>query len=647
MNMQTVENKAGFFSLFKNIGRRGMGMGLLYTVLCLVSCPMVLLLGHMAERNMYNGEYYDAYSADNFNVYLTIGLILLSIVFLVFALVFSTKLFGYMHKKPAVDVFHALPVKRGRLFLTNYLIGALFLLVPIALVFLLCPVFYRGPFNWDFWSAYLMVAGSFLLCALEVFTFCVFFHVTCGTSFGACLYCILLDAGYILSVTILYFSLDGFLPGYTSGDVSFLLLTLFSPMSRMFFTSVPQLMLETSGMLTLNFDWLIHLGVTALLLLLTYFLYQKRKSESAGSSFAFAIPKHITRFIVTTGSAMFFAFIFYSVNPNPFQIFFGAFLGGALTHVVLELIFSKGFGSLLKSIPAFLIFCAVFTAGYFLIATGWFGYDVWMPKAADVASVQVDFEGEYYQYFEGEYYQYNEYEEEEYVSGDSVYIYGQNADAQSRFVVSEPESVETVLGLHKMGVDLLAGKKPYKPASFNDYEYYESTEYDHTITFSYTMKDGRVIHRTHKGYKSFNTEKGRLKLYQSTENQLYLMGLKHWSPKAFNHRIVVSDPTLKTLFTLKGTETKELLACLKEDIQSRKKVTRLTPDAISAPYHVKVYAIAPYDLYEILGWGGSDLTITDFAITQSDFPKTLAYLQSEEVKRPPANTASAAQNKAA
>lgn len=613
MNIQTAPHRVGFTSLFKNIFKRSYGITLLYTALCFVGCPLILMLVK-ASRIMADVD-------DSFKTAFIIGTALLSGLAILFSLVLSSKLFGYMHNKSAVDVYHALPVKRSRLFLVNYLVGILLLLLPLLLNFLIALIFYSGPFDASFWSSYFTMLGQFFLSAVEIFTFCVFFHVTCGTGFGACLYNILLNIGYLGSVVIISISVSSFLPGY-SGDLPAFTLFLLSPMGRIFLGAIFPL-LESSSLFPF-YEWLIHLGLTLAIFLLSFFLYKKRKSESAGDSFAFSIPKFIVRLIVTTGVALFFAFIFFQINPTAFQIFFGVLIGGALAHVILELIFSKGLGSLVKSIPAFLVFIALFTMGYIFIATGWFGFDTRIPKPEEVASVTLfAYGGDYY---DNGNYLYDEIDYENYIWGESDEI------KQSNFVFAEQENIQNGIALHQMAVDALAGKKPYVPTSSFDV-YNDEMENMVSIALNYTLKNGKTMVRRYQVKSTSATTEIFRKLADSKENRLYLLGLVGYNHPPFRYDIRVSNTSEKLLLTLKSGQTKELLECLKQDVQNLKEQQKNPKQVLGTKYIVDI--IARSDSL------GSDFNypvsqVTDkFAIT-ADFPKTLAFLQNAAALKPAA-----------
>ena len=62
----------------------------------------------------------------------------------IFAILSSTAVFSYLYTSKSANMIHALPVRREELFVTNYLSGILFLLVPQMISFLLTVFIWFG-----------------------------------------------------------------------------------------------------------------------------------------------------------------------------------------------------------------------------------------------------------------------------------------------------------------------------------------------------------------------------------------------------------------------------------------------------------------------------------------------------------------------
>ena|GEM_PF-5906051 len=596
MTIQTTQ-KSSFSARFRNIFSRNYGITLLYLVLCFVGYPLIMMLMRTTDNYIVR--------SDSASEFFSFGIILMGGLAILFSMILSTKLFGFMHNRASADVYYSLPVKRGETFWTNYLVGILLITAPLILNSLAALIFYGGGSVGYFFIDFFLILLTFLLSVVEFFTFCVFFHVTCGTSFGANLYNLLLNVGYLASVGIIMMSLNGFLPGYTEASMPITVLLFLAPIGRVFSGWV---FVDSQAQQFGGQDLWIHLVILAVVLLLSYFLFLRRKSESAGSSFAFSLPKHVLRFIVTTGGALFFAFIFYAINGgldgygNVFYIFFGAVIGGALTHVILELIFSKGFGTLLKSLPALGVFFAVFVTAYCFLAGGWFGYDTWVPNAGEVKSVSVyAWESDYYKEYEedGEGYVIVETdpspeEDEEFMiseMGEDEFF--SSIDQMGIATISQPENIEKILALHKLALRSFADYKPYSPGCYVEHKILSAdTNEIISIDITYEMKNGTSKSRHYYLERTPEAKKLVDELRYSSENYLYYLGFNENYSWKISHRVSLKKPGETVFSGMEKSKQNEFLPALKSDLKNLKQSYQESSASEAIWVEVEVNAVA-------------------------------------------------------
>ena len=122
-------DKQLFVSLYKSALRRMKGMFLIYTLLCFITYPMPYLMKAVdaARRAAQGYRYYGLIGIPE--IYTDISALLYFAVVIAGAVLISVYCNSFMHNRRAVDVFHALPVKRGVLLLANFAAVATILLL--------------------------------------------------------------------------------------------------------------------------------------------------------------------------------------------------------------------------------------------------------------------------------------------------------------------------------------------------------------------------------------------------------------------------------------------------------------------------------------------------------------------------------------
>ena len=113
-------DKKLFLSLYKNALRRIRGVGIIYLLLCFITFPMPYIME--IENAMYRIQ--QGWSMRVFNgepqIYTALTAVLYFAIIIIGAVLISAYINSFMHNRKAVDVFHALPVKRPQMLLANY-----------------------------------------------------------------------------------------------------------------------------------------------------------------------------------------------------------------------------------------------------------------------------------------------------------------------------------------------------------------------------------------------------------------------------------------------------------------------------------------------------------------------------------------------
>ena len=389
-------------------------------------------------------------------------LVLCILITLGASVVIPMVVFSYLDNRRALDVFHALPVTRGKLFWGNML-ATLFLLfapfvvcvLPVAAAVDFSPLWLDprdGMLYFGLLQTMLVVAAAALMmCGLMVLLL-----ICCTTvveSFGY--FCILM-VGYTIVVRM-GFDLVG---QYTFGFSDFWLeefLLRFTPLSFIFSTAT------TTG----DVFWIPALQMTVLGVLLTLLgwgRYVRRKSEQAGG-YIWAPVYYVAAVMGALAAGLYIRGVLGSGNDG-IDVVAGA-VTAVLVFIVLDTIRHRGFKQIVRSA----VTSAAGVAGVAVLAvvinlTGTFGYEGWVPDAADVLAVKVQS--------------------------------GAPANLSSAFPLTDTESIQTVIDFHKSVVGnqqpLEAGSAEtlveYDPYGFTSAETIDQSYGSVYLTITYEMKNG-------------------------------------------------------------------------------------------------------------------------------------------------------------
>ena len=370
--------------------------------------------------------------------------------------------FSYLDNRRALDVFHALPVTRGKLFWGNML-ATLFLLfapfvvcvLPVAAAVDLSPL-WLDPADPAVDFSMLRVSGFIVGAALMMCGLMVLLMICCSTvveSFGY--FCILM-VGYVMVVYMGFNLVGQYTFGFSSFWVEYFLLR-FSPVA---------ILTSTSGIASPNF-WIpsLQMGLLgAVLIVLGWRRYVRRKSEQAGG-YIWAPVYYVAAVMGALAAGLYIRGVLGSGNDG-IDVVAGA-VTAVLVFIVLDTIRHRGFKQIVRSA----VTSAAGVAGVAVLAvvinlTGTFGYEGWVPDAADVLAVKVQS--------------------------------GAPANLSSAFPLTDTESIQTVIDFHKSVVGnqqpLEAGSAEtlveYDPYGFTSAETIDQSYGSVYLTITYEMKNG-------------------------------------------------------------------------------------------------------------------------------------------------------------
>lgn len=393
---------------------------------------------------------------------------------LVFGVLAAMGLFSYLYNSRAVGMLHALPLRRRDLFLTNYLSGLCFFLLPHGAVFLLALAAeaVAGAVN----------LGSLCMWLLVQSLLCLFF-------FSFAVFCAMFT-GNILALPAFY----GILNGLAAG-----LVYLFQVLAREFIygyysvgtlTEVaawltPVLQLGTTMRVRYDTDVayaqfyglhvvLLYAVVGIVLTVLALLVYEKRHLETAGDVVAVPWVKPIFKYgvgfcsAVALGTFLYGVLFAYGPFEGPWTLLVLLLLWGAVGYFVAEMLLRKSFRVFRQGWKGCVVLLACLTGAVCAMEFDLTGFEGRVPDPAQVESVSITASSAPY---------------------DSL--------SHNHWSLSDPEDLELVARLHRAVVQRRE-EGDYSTRTVDGVTV-DVADTD-TLQFIYTLKDGSTVYRSYDSY---------------------------------------------------------------------------------------------------------------------------------------------------
>lgn len=307
--------------------------GLLFFLCIFVPTMMVL------QVDSQNPEKTNVVRASEINMVIGTDNFATPVVLLLLAVIMGVVTFNYLHNKSKVDLFHSLPISRGKLFFTEYFWAIVSILTGFFLFWglscgLVCLYGYESLI---LWREVLPMVLSLVVYFLTTFGLTVIGVVLCGHTVISLMMVVVLLGGPVAFALVTAWAQDQFLNTYIGMSDNVLYL---SPVTSYF--------AQYLGDMSAPFVTVFY-GVFSILLFVTgYLLYRFRPSESCGSSLSFPIIKGMLEVFVGCISAIGFGLLFYNLISTLPWMFFGILLGGTLIHIFAQVSFEFTFPAIFK-----------------------------------------------------------------------------------------------------------------------------------------------------------------------------------------------------------------------------------------------------------------------------------------------------------
>ncbi len=392
-----MKSKTSFFNfaLLKKNTIRFSPLWILYSIFWVVAMP--LMLGMQLSNQTYPLSVEDTSYAIG-----TMLTVLGPAIACVCGVAMAMAVFSYLYNARSVSMMHSLPIRRSTLYLTNYISGLLFMVVPNLVVALLTAavslaggVFCPG-----------MICTWFLgVSAMELFfySFAVFCAMFTGHLLALPLFYGILNILCIALYSTIQAFIAPFLYGFKFGsNFSDEAVLWFSPMFKLHsvvrvseiynseYTAVTGTVIGGTGALA------VYACAGVVFAVLAYAAYHRRRSEAAGDIVAVGWAKVVFRYGVgitaafTIGQGLYYLVFSNSALRGSAMELVCMIVVGALGFFVAQMLLHKSFRVLRRSVRGSVICAAVVLIVFAAASLDLTGYINRVPQADRVQQVQVE-----------------------------------------------------------------------------------------------------------------------------------------------------------------------------------------------------------------------------------------------------------------
>lgn len=448
------------------------------SILHLIGYPLVMAMVLYTEyyiktHTNQNGSY----SSPDTDIFIVAGIISGSIALLA-GFVVAMNIFKYQYKKSCVDMNLSLPLNSTQRFFTDYLTGLGIYLIPALCAWVLGDLIglIGLGLKLDDFSEGLRVcntAGVCVVLAMILFyTLTVFCITCCGSIFEAIASSVLINGVIPAFLFILGYCICNSDPyGVDKESLMYEQIYFTSPFGCMMY--VFELFDNGIDRTSLFFNWLVSIIIyISLIVLLTYFLYKKRKAENVSKPYVYK-----TLYYAIT-SAMLFVII-YAISFIGNDNYIGSIFIAAIVYFIFEIVTKRGFKKFHYSVFRFIgtvasIFIIVILSDF----TNGFGIYKYVPSPAGVSSVYLNQNNSWC--MESNIFSYNNYNSS-----------------------TDKNVIKTVTDIQKKYIDMYENPEKYNE---NDKLYFDKYENglsnnevtcqdDFKLDIKYYMKNGNIVSR--------------------------------------------------------------------------------------------------------------------------------------------------------
>lgn len=466
------------FEFYKVNLKRSVGFGssLVFFAGIFLIVPYIFMIQELKDRA--NSTYYLMGIS---NAYNDVSAVFVPFIFMVGIAILTLYLFSFIHSKIAVDVYHSLPVKRSEIFIANLMAVMTYVIAFLILFYL--PVSIYSMFllgNTNCIAVILTDLVFHFVVALSIFSITAFACVNVGTVIDSIIYTLALVFGFLFVYIALTSTIVSDLEGFYYNDfLQELYIYLSTPI--LFYTNILNNTSYSyndgyisyanlfSDIITPTLVWIfISIG----LIILSIFIYKRRKSEKAQTVGEIGL----LQLLIRTGGAYIggvgLTYILresFSVNSY-FALCIITLFSTLLIFALLEIILNRSVAKMFKNMHIGAILAILVTLLTYSITSGFYGYADKVPDAEKVVSVEFYSRSLSYGYY---------------------FTENDDATLDNVMLISEDETViENIIKLHQNLVDT---------HDFDQiYNYYTGSTDNTYVSFqvAYHLENGTVMTRS-------------------------------------------------------------------------------------------------------------------------------------------------------
>lgn len=296
---------------------------------------------------------------------------LVYLISIVFTIIYTVRIYSYLHNKRKADLYGSLPIGRATLFIAKSVSAYLMSIIP-AIFFLSLISIISVCSGHSVVSEVTKLFPEICMGTLASIAFFGLIAVCCGTMLNSVLMFVAVCVAYPLSAIFIKGTVvgcfDGFYVGIFKDSV---IMNALNPLAAYDGINV--------------IYWLIF---SVVCIALGAFLAKKRKAERAQSAFAFHLPCYIIKVLVSFLAGMFLGVLFGSMNVfgGYAGFVFGFILASVPVYIIVHLILYRGFSKLIKTSILLGALIIVSCVGVALCCFDAFGYNSYVPKTQDIKS---------------------------------------------------------------------------------------------------------------------------------------------------------------------------------------------------------------------------------------------------------------------
>lgn len=412
---------------------------------------------------------------------------LVYLISIVFTIIYTVRIYSYLHNKRKADLYGSLPIGRATLFIAKSVSAYLMSIIP-AIFFLSLISIISVCSGHSVVSEVTKLFPEICMGTLASISFFGLIAICCGTMLNSVLMFVAVCVAYPLSAIFIKGTVVGCFDGFYVGIFKdSIIMNALNPLAAYDGINV--------------IYWLIF---SVVCIALGAFLAKKRKAERAQSAFAFHLPCYIIKVLVSFLAGMFLGVLFGSVNVlgGYAGFVFGFILASVPVYIIVHLILYRGFSKLIKtSIPlgALIIVSCV---GVALCCFDAFGYNSYVPKTQDIKSAGFYDANSNYQ-----------------AKGSAV---GKNLKDMADDI-TDKDTIANILEAHYQLVDNrnYSVKNKFKNAWFSMFKdnvpVFSEISKNPDYAFAYTLNNGNIVTRTYSSASVFDETESYL---SSTYNEL-------------------------------------------------------------------------------------------------------------------------------